>query len=406
MGAKKKAWPKTYLAAVALLALIVRLGVVFSTPPKLEGDAEEYASLGEHLRFRAVYSMGGMRRWGHPPTEPSDGRLVPSTWRMPGFPLAFAALWGGDPKQPPTRRVQVFNAICGSTTATLAAAVTGSPLAGLVVAVWPLTVATDTVPYSEALFIVLMMIGLWLWRRRRVRSAGIVLGLGALTRVAMLPCLTLLLLVSLLKIPRRREYLMVAISGLLTLSPWVIRNAIVFHKFIPMAAAGSGTDLLAGAIPLPLFTGGSPWQRYMADPAFYKVTHGDWDDYETERRARVLGFHRIASHPFRWILVRVRQYPRLLIYIGEPWHFRPSIVWPLKIACIFLSVGLVSFALVGAYSMRSNPEPLILPAVLLAAMLAMHLPMMVEARLGAPLVPLWVVFAAGALPGAAEKSSH
>ena len=387
------------IASVALIALVLRLGAVFSTPPELTGDAEEYASLGRHLRFRGVYSMGGVRHWGHPPAEPPDGRLVPSTWRMPGFPLVFAVLWGGDPKQPPTRRVQVFNAFCGSATAALTSAVTGSALAGVVVAVWPLTVATDTAPYSEALFTVLMMIGLWLWKRRRVRSAGIALGLAALTRVAMLPCLMLLPFVSLLRIPRRREYLIVAFSGLLTFSPWVIRNAILFHKFIPMAVAGSGTNLLAGTIPVPLFTGGSPWQRYMADPEFYRVTHGDWDDYETERLLRVSGFRSIAAHPFRWISARVAQYPRLLVYIGEQWYLRPWMIRPVKIACIFLSVGLVTLAFIGSYSARRDFEPLILPAVLLAAILAMHLPMMVETRLGAPLVPLWVVFASRLIVG-------
>jgi hypothetical protein len=267
------------------------------------------------------------------------------------------------------------------------------------VAAWPLAVAIDTYPLSEALFTVLLMIGLWLWKRRRVKSAGIALGLAALTRVAMLPCLMLLAFVSLLRIPRRREYLIVAFSGLLMLSPWVIRNAIVFHEFIPMAAAGSGINLLAGTIPAPFFTGGSPWQRYMADPEFYRVTHGDWDDYETERLARVSAFRRIAAHPFRWISARPAQYARLLVYVGEEWYLRPWMIWPVKIACIFLSVGLVTLAFSGAYSARRDFEPLILPAVLLAAMLAVNFPLLGETRLLAPLVPLWVVFASRLVAG-------
>jgi len=124
------------IAAVALIAFVLRLAAVFSAPPALYGDSEEYASLGRHLRFNGAYSMGGVRHWGHPPAEPPDGRLVPSTWRMPGFPLVFAALWGSDPKQPPTRRVQVFNALCGSVTAALTASITASTLAGVVVAVF------------------------------------------------------------------------------------------------------------------------------------------------------------------------------------------------------------------------------------------------------------------------------
>jgi len=381
------------IASVALIALILRLGAVRLTPSELYGDAEEYASLGKHLRFRGIYSMGGVRHWGHPPAEPQDGRLVSSTWRMPGLPLIFAALWGGDPQQPPTRRVQIFNAFCGTATAVLTAAVTGSALAGGVVAVWPLAIASDAAPYSEALFTVLMMIGLWLWNRRQPRSAGIALGMAALTRVAMLPCVVLLLFVSLLKIRRRREYLIVAVSGLLMLSPWMIRNSLVFHEFIVLAVAGSGTNLLAGTIPVPLFTGGSPWQRYNADPEFYRVTRGDWDDYATERLARVSGFRSIAAHPFRWIAARFVQYPRLLVYIGEQWYLRSWMIRPVKIVCIFLSLGLVILAFIGAYSARRDFEVLMFPAVLLVAMLAMHIPMLVETRLGAPLVPLWVVFA-------------
>jgi hypothetical protein len=312
---------------------------------------------------------------------------------MPGFPLVFAALWGSDPQQPPTRRVQVFNALCGSVTAALTASITASTLAGVVVAVWPLSVATDAAPLSETVFTALLMVGIWLWKRRRVKSAGVALGLAALTRIAMLPCLMLLLFVPLLRLPRRREYLTVALFGLLTFSPWVIRNAIVFHKFVPMATAASGINLLAGTIPQSLFTGGSPWARFAADPEFYRITHGDWDDYETERLSRASAFGRIAAHPLRWISLRIAQYPRFLIYIGEQWYLRPWTIRPVKIACISLSIGLIALAFAGAFSARRDFEALLPTAVLLMAMLAVHLPSLVDARLGSPLIPLWAVFA-------------
>ena len=385
------------LVLVAVVALLFRSVAIWSSPAELTGDAEEYAALGKHLRFDGVFSMGGPRSWGHHPNDPADGRLAPSAWRPPGFPLVFAALWGNDPNRPPTRRVQVFNAVCGTTTAVLTVSIAGSVFPGLVVAAWPLMIQADVDPYSEALFDVLLMGGLWLWMRGFLKSAGIVLGLGSLTRITLFPCLLLFLFVSCWRAPRRRGCLTVAVFGLLTISPWIIRNEIVFREFIPVAIAGSGTNLMAGTIFVPLFSGAALYARFNADPEFSKITHGNRDDVETERLMRGAGIRRIVAHPFRWVAIRIAQYPRLLLDNGEHWY-RPGLVWPIKIVTLGLSTALVMAGLIGLYSVRYDLQRWLPALLLLAGTLALHAPILVVARLGAPLIPLWAVFASFCLP--------
>ena len=62
-----------------------------------------------------------------------------------------------------------------------------------------------------------------------------------------------MLLLPLLTLPRpwrpyRRCFLMITAFSLAIASTWIIRNAVDFHRFIPIAASGYGTNLLVGTM--------------------------------------------------------------------------------------------------------------------------------------------------------------
>ena len=383
------------------LAVALRLAVAFgSARPVLEFDSLEYATLARHIRFDHSFSFGAVHRWSGPITDDPSGRLHPTAWRAPLFPLFMAGLWWNSADSPPVRTVQVVNALLGGVTAGLTCSIAAALApamalpAGLISAAWPLGVITDAAPMSEALFTVLLMAGLWWWQRNAPVAAGISFGAACLTRVTLLPLLVLIPLFTLWPRLRRRGLITISLCSLLTIAPWTVRNLIVLHRAIPVATAGSGANLLLGSVFVRPFSGGNLWSDFSRDPDVERVLSQGLEDSDAETAMRRLAVSRIAAHPAAWLVGRVLQYPRFLIDAGEYWPqlgFAPGLP---RIMSFLASAGLLTLAGLGAFSLRRE-WTMWLPILLLTGtLLLMHLPILAERRHGAPLIPLFAILLA------------
>ena len=351
------------------------------------------------MRFDHAFSFGAVHQWSGPIEEAPDGALHPTAWRAPLFPWLIAAIWWNNPDVPPTPAVRVINALLGAGTAAgtflLAAELTphAAFAAGLIAAVWPIGVLTDATPLSEALFTFLTIAGVLLWQRRSYKLAGISFGLGGLARLTLLPLLILMPALALIPRFRNKGLVTISVCSLLTIAPWTIRNAIVLHRVIPVATAGSGANLLLGTVKIPPFSGTNLWSEYSKDPDIRALLNQGMEDTDTEAAMRGLALSRIASHPVEWAINRIEQYPRFLLDVGEYWP-RPRLAPTLpRLLSLGLSALLVVLACAGAFSIRRHWEAWLPLLTVTATLLCLHLPIHAERRHGAPLVPLFAVFA-------------
>lgn len=234
--------------ALFLAALAVRLAatavVGFS---KVEfGDARAYLAAARTLAREHRYPLA------------TDGLF----FRPPGYPVFLAIATGGVPDR--IALAKGANALLGSFAVLLLAAISArifrsrrvAIATGAAAALHPAFVFVATDIQSESLFIALLLTAGFLLLAASDRpssalavGAGVSLALAALTRPTAL-ALALLLLAPLLdrRYPVRvRAHLAAsALAGfLLALSPWTLRNALVFGEFIPVNDAG-GTAFYQG----------------------------------------------------------------------------------------------------------------------------------------------------------------
>jgi len=117
-----------------------------------------------------------------------------------------------------------------------AAGRTAARIAALLVAINPTYVFLTNIIASENLYVFWLAAGLWIvglpWTRRRVPvAAGIVFGLGALTRAVGVAVPVVLALARRKTFPARRAWLLASAwlvgASALTIAPWTLRNAVV-----------------------------------------------------------------------------------------------------------------------------------------------------------------------------------
>ena len=234
--------------AIVLLAAAVRVAatawVGFSTLGF--GDARAYVSAAKTLA--------------------ETGRYPPSTdvtfFRAPGYPVLLVAATFGDLRRIPMAKLA--NIALGSLSALLLAALSGrlfrhrglAIATGIAAALNPSFILVSTDVQSEPLFLFLFLCsGLFLLSAADRPSsthalvAGVFLALAALTRPSALMLVPLLLAPLLDRRHPLRARGHIAASALLgftlALSPWTLRNALVFGELIPVNDA-AGTAFYQG----------------------------------------------------------------------------------------------------------------------------------------------------------------
>lgn len=280
----------------------------------IQNDSGEYITLARNLVLHGAFSLG------------ADG-TPPTAFRPPLFSAMIAALWQAEGE--PILAVLIVNVILGSLTVCLTYLVardkfdrrTSLIAAGMLV-LGPMTCLFTVTVLTETLFTFLVVLAIFLWGRGVFVGAGVAFGLGALTRPAILPFLAAIPVLSILPIFRRvwRGGITLFVVALAVASFWIIRNALVFERFIPIAASGWGTNLLCGTLETD--TGGRVWNGEAWGPLDLKTNpvtrvDGVTDESEIDRIRMKRAFARIAESPAGWLVARAKQYPKLFIDNGD-----------------------------------------------------------------------------------------
>jgi 4-amino-4-deoxy-L-arabinose transferase-like glycosyltransferase len=238
-----------WLLAVVVVALAARLAVVLATPnyqPRTDAaDFDRLAvSLADHGSFQS-----SLHEWA-----PSG----PTAFRPPLFPAVLAATYkivGTGSAHTRWTAARVVESILGALVAALVYLIgarlwgpTVGLVAGAIAALCPPLILVGSSLLSESLFIPLVLGAVLAALRfradRRLRwlvICGAAIGCAALTRgngfVLVIPLAALVWRRGPWRAALRAPAVLLA-AAIVTVLPWTIRNAIEFHRFVPLTTEG------------------------------------------------------------------------------------------------------------------------------------------------------------------------
>ncbi|HKS29837.1 MAG TPA: glycosyltransferase family 39 protein [Pyrinomonadaceae bacterium] len=407
-----------HIAWLTTLALAARLWWVWSRA-WVAGDTSDYLTIARNLAFHHVFSL----------SDNPSGPLLPTTHRPPLYPALIALLWWGD--SPPVVAVMLLQSLLGAATVSLVYLMARdrfnrhvAVLASLGMALAPMTGFFTAVLLTETLFTFLLTLAVFWWGREKAVLAGLALGLAALTRPGVLFFILALPLLSLLPSMRHRlrTFLIIAVAAVAVLSPWVVRNAVVFGRFIPVAASGWGMNLLCGTIETELVGikvwTGSEWA--LLDISNHPLLQVPPGLSETEKDSVLLSraVARIVESPGQWLVVRAGQYPKLFLDSGN--YLLGSHNIPISQALAELRFGVllvkglfllgnlfvIVVAALGFFTERKRMASLIHLVSFPVFLLLAQLPMWTESRYSLPIMPMAAIFFAVGWRRLRNKTSH
>lgn len=232
---------KKILLLILILCLLLRLVWIFVLSPiELTDDPKAYDSIAKSMVQGEGYHEEGKR-----------------AFRPPGYPYFLAALYSVFGAHPlPVRLVQAILALITCLIIFLLGKKLGGERTGLwaagFFAVYPQFIRYSGNLYVETLFILLFLsalVSLFDAVQKpsfsRSMMAGFLLGLSALVREIALFMILPILLWALLtkkdsseKTQRRKGLITLVVFFVLTISPWTLRNYLLFHSFIPISTNG------------------------------------------------------------------------------------------------------------------------------------------------------------------------
>lgn len=345
--------------ALAAFSLRVAAALLMPVPARLDADADQYSRIAVNLLTGGGFAI-----------LPGD----PTAWRAPGYPVFLAAIYwiAGLNQWFVVRLVQAaVDAVTVVLVERLGRAMFGRGVglvAASLVALSPPLISSTTFVMSETLYTPLLVAALLVYARAlregsvgRGWAAGALFGVGALIRpVALLmPVFVVMATVAWKGVDGMRSRLKIGAAALaatvLTISPWTIRNALVFKAFIPVAVL-FGVGLWVGTY--------IPWDGHLrgwdnVSPTRQLVGGLDWnrsrDQVLVDQRMRAAAFRNIAADPVGQVRFYVRKLPRMwtptpgtadqvfgsvfLMLLAWLWHF-----------------GTLTMALLGTVSARRTPH--------------------------------------------------
>jgi 4-amino-4-deoxy-L-arabinose transferase-like glycosyltransferase len=377
------------LVAITILALAIRVVYVLLAPqvdPILQRDPLYGDASGYHL-----LAINLMKGWG----LTWDGEQ-PTSFRMPGYPLFLALIYSLT--QPTPYSVRLVQGVLGALTCipvfTIARRLGGESvaiLAGLGVALHPLLIYMTGWLYSETLFFLLLWLSLLILIQMLEQNslihatfAGLILGFSTLIRpeVAVIP-IFFLAAGWLLRWSRQLLGLMliVQITLIVIIAPWMIRNTSVHQQFVPLTT-NSGVNLYGGNNDRA--TGGSFRDVPFMVPGFSEVD----SNQELTRR----GVEWIKNHPQKFIsLLPAKLYKFLSPVEMENTEKSPLGKWALPVNLVY-----AVFLLIAAWGAIINREAKIthLLVMLLGWYALMALVFYGGTRIALPATPGLIILAA------------
>jgi 4-amino-4-deoxy-L-arabinose transferase-like glycosyltransferase len=345
------------------LALIVRLGYVAATPGyQANNDAHNY-----DVHARSIATGQGFARIGSGPSGQT-------AFRPPGYPYLLAGVYavaGVERAKPETRYLagRAANALVGTAIVALIG-VLSMQLFGRRVALAAVALGAVYLPLiliggtlmSEPLFTALLLgaLAAAIHHRRSAHRyrwavvAGVLGGLSILTRANAVILLAPLVIAVWDARPRwswralAPPAALVAVA-LATVSPWTIRNAVVFHSFVPVttqlgtALAGTYNEAARTDDQHP-----ASWRSLRRVPDYqYLIRHWRQIPEPTlDRKLRAAALRYIGHHPAYVAEVAFWNTARMLDLAGMTWSRHTAST--IGIGPRWAEAGVVTFWLVAA----------------------------------------------------------
>ncbi|MBU2494903.1 MAG: glycosyltransferase family 39 protein [Candidatus Omnitrophica bacterium] len=274
-------------------------------------------------------------------------------------------------------------------------------LGGLLTAVSPSLIASTSYILTETLTAFLLTAAVLLLLKAQAESkkegwllSGVVLGLATLTRPVTILFPFFLLTGFLFFSPRKaRNVFLVIVFCLgmaLPILPWTIRNALVFHRFIPVSV-GSGFNLWVGSY-LP-WNGDYNWKDLSDSEELVKGL----PQIEADRKFFAEGVKNIKQRPAAYALLCVKKIGRFWLQVPggkQVLDKRPAA----KILVFTFQYLLLLLFLSGVFSAwRERNVRVCLPVLMIFYFTFVHLFLLAIPRYHIPVLPLAAAIAGGSL---------
>jgi 4-amino-4-deoxy-L-arabinose transferase-like glycosyltransferase len=380
-------WPPSRraltVAAVLVIALTLRVAEVQRTTYRPVNDAGSYLTLASEVAHIGDYSNS------HRSGAGAGGTRGPSAYFPPGYPYFLAAV---DLLDGHTSRrgaavdpARISQAALGTVTVGLVGLValeafgdTIGLIALVLAAIYPVLIGLSGTLVAENLLIAFVLAAVWAALRAR-RSAdrrylwtaatGLFTGLAALTHANGIVIVVPLLFAVWTDRPRvawralAAPALLIAVTAV-TLAPWVIRNAIVLHRFIPITDE-TGITLVGTYNPASAANHQVPykWRLYdgIAQDKRLARRSGTLTEAALGDKLQSQALHYIGDHPLAPLKVAYHNTLRMFELEGSfAWHASAAAIdLPIAVA----RIGVISFwllcalAVIGAFTRAVRDAP-------------------------------------------------
>jgi 4-amino-4-deoxy-L-arabinose transferase-like glycosyltransferase len=422
---------RTSLTAAALLivALAVRVADVQATSYRPINDAGSYLTLASEIARTGDYSTSAQ------PGSGAGGTRGPSAYFPPAFPYFLAAVEeiGGNT----TRRggavhpARLSQAALGTVTVGLVGLVAFELFDGAVAlialglaAVYPVLVELSAVLVAENLMTALILAVTWTALRARrsahpyrwIAASGVLTGLATLTHVN--SAIVILPLGFAAWRARRHALAPVTVvaAAVLTITPWLVRDAIDLHRFIPVTdetgitLRGTYNPASAAYAPVPY-----KWRIFYGIPGERALVRQESRLTEPELSSRLerQALDYIGAHPLSPLEVAYHNSVRLLELEGE-FAWRAS-AYAQGIPLGLADTGVICFwivcllAIAGAFTRRIRVAPAWIWAIPVLLWFSSALINAETPRFREPVDPFLILSAACALaaaPHAAQRAAR
>jgi hypothetical protein len=331
-------------------------------------------------------------------------------WEMPGTALFFApAVWLFGPHEAiiPIRLTQaalllVQCGLIGLIARRLFRNPTASLLASLVAALYPFLLFYQGLLLSETLFNTLFLAGiaaLFWWRDRGSQIDGALVAASFLFAAATLTKATLTVMPPLLLAAtawlsgvnwRRVIAILIAASSLYAafLSPWWIRNAMLFHAFVPFTT-GSAENLYLGNNPHNP-NGGIDWAND-AEPGVVARINALPSELSRQRAYKEAALQYIENNPAAFIRAAAQKFVRFWNIVPNAAEFHGGL-YAVTSAASFGPILLL--ALIAAIRRRRQWRLLAPLYLIIGYFTFVHVVTIASLRYRLPIEPLLIVLAA------------